>query len=395
MLRVRRATAADEGLLVEHTNQESLESDGVLPHDARHGVAAALACGRLGCYYVAEEENGTVVASMAVSKEWSDWRGGFYLYLSFVFIVAEARGRGIFPLMWAHVTQDQCALGHCVEGRLQVNGGNARAIRAYEKAGFERLPYMSMRCSLPAAPAPVAKRRLTLEVCCDCLESVVEAIAGGGHRLELCSALRLGGLTPSAGFVRRAAQLAREARVACHVLIRPRGGNFVFSADEIGTMLDDMLDLREYAEGFVIGALTEAGRIDVPVVRSLVKQSRCKCTFNRAFDQTPDLLQALEDVIATGCERVLTSGGAATAIAGKDAIARLVAAAGERLVVMAGAGVNAHNVAQLVAETGVTEVHGSFSAPGNIVDTALRMGPNDEPPLIASANAIRGALRHL
>ncbi len=236
-----------------------------------------------------------------------------------------------------------------------------------------------------------------LEVCCDSLESVRNALEGGAQRLELCSALSLGGLTPTAGFVRVAAAMARERGVPCNVLMRCRAGDFVFSSSELDAMVEDIRDMKQHAAGFVIGVLTAEGRVDVLATKRLVGEcGTSSCTFNRAFDLVPDLILALEDVIECGCERVLTSGGCDSAFRGKHVLKQLVDCAMGRVVVIAGCGVTADNLAQLVAESGVTEVHGSFATSKfPTASGGVRMGRSDEPPLIASADNIRTAITEL
>jgi copper homeostasis protein len=143
------------------------------------------------------------------------------------------------------------------------------------------------------------------------------------------------------------------------VLIRPRGGGFVYSDSERDVMQRDVTIARELgADGMVIGGLLSDGAIDIPLVRTLIDRARgLPVTFHRAFDVTPDLVSALEILTNLGVGRVLTSGGAPSALEGASTLAALVRQAGSRLVVMAGGGVREDNVSQLVATAGVREVH--------------------------------------
>jgi copper homeostasis protein len=195
-----------------------------------------------------------------------------------------------------------------------------------------------------------------LEVCVTSVASAVAAERGGAGRIELCSDLLEGGLTPSAGLI---ARVREQVRIGLQVLIRPRAGDFCYATDEQGVMEEDIRTARRLgADGVVLGLLHPDGRIDVERTRRLVELSRpLSVTFHRAFDMAADLPRALEEVIATGAARLLTSGGAPSAEEGADTIAALVAAAGTRLVVMAGGRIRPENARALVQRTGVAEVH--------------------------------------
>ena len=198
-----------------------------------------------------------------------------------------------------------------------------------------------------------------LEVCCGDIQSVRAAAQGGAHRVELCSALSLDGLTPSAGLIAQARQVEG---LRLHVLIRPREGDFVYSAEEFEEMLHDVRTARQLgADGVVIGALTPEGDIDVAHLRPLVEAAEdMQVTFHRAFDQCRQPLLALEQIISLGCTRLLTSGQAPTAEAGIPLIRELVSQAQSRLIILPGAGVNAVNAAHILDATGATEIHGSL-----------------------------------
>ncbi|RZK46034.1 MAG: copper homeostasis protein CutC [Hymenobacter sp.] len=198
----------------------------------------------------------------------------------------------------------------------------------------------------------------TLEICAASLPSALAAQAGGAHRLELCQNLEMGGITPSYGLIR---QVLARVSLPVFVLIRPRPGGFVYSADELAIMQDDIAACRGLGcTGVVLGALDTAGRVDMAAGRALLSAAGpLPVTFHRAFDACPDQAQALEDLIALGCQRVLTSGGQATAEAGQAQLAALVAQAAGRIITMPGAGITGSNVRALAARTGAQEFHAS------------------------------------
>ncbi len=195
-----------------------------------------------------------------------------------------------------------------------------------------------------------------VEVCIDSAESAASAIRGGARRLELCAALHDGGTTPSAGAI--AATRALGA-IALHVLIRPRGGDFVYTVAELDVMRRDIEVARSLgADGFATGALRESGVIDEAATRALVGWAApLPVVFHRAFDATPDAVHALETLVTCGVRGVLTSGGAASALEGVDTLAALVRQGSARITIMAGGGIREHNVAEIVQRSGVTEVH--------------------------------------
>ena len=197
-----------------------------------------------------------------------------------------------------------------------------------------------------------------LEVCVGSVESAAAARDGGAARVELCSALEIGGITPSIGLMQR---VRKVEGVAMHVLIRPRGGDFLYNEEEALCMEQDIIAARECgADGVVIGALTADGNIDTTLCRRLVKAAQgMHVTFHRAFDMCCDPLRALEEIIELGCDRILTSGQAATAAEGIALLAQLTAAADGRITIMPGCGVNSGNAARILQETGATEIHAS------------------------------------
>jgi copper homeostasis protein len=196
---------------------------------------------------------------------------------------------------------------------------------------------------------------MTIEVCAYSLESCINAQAGGAGRIELCGGLGEGGTTPSAGLI----ELVRQhIDIDIFVMIRPRGGDFVYDIFEEEIMRKD-IDLAKKlgANGVVLGILTSDGQVDVTRTKSLVEHAKpMKVTFHRAFDLTPDPVKALKAVLETGAERILTSGQKPTAVEGIALLEQLSKEAGDSIEIMAGAGVNHDNAAQLAA-AGVHSLH--------------------------------------
>jgi copper homeostasis protein len=203
--------------------------------------------------------------------------------------------------------------------------------------------------------------RPRFEVCVESADGVLAALDAGADRIELCASLAVGGITPSAGLIRWAVEAAAP-RMAVHVLIRPRGGDFVYSAAEEDVMSRDILSARAVgADGVVVGALTPSGTVDVELTARLVALARpLSVTFHRAFDEAADPAASFGDVLALGADRLLTSGGARTALEGAELIESLVVRSGGRVEVMAGSGVTEHTAAEILRRTGVRELH--FSA---------------------------------
>jgi len=212
-----------------------------------------------------------------------------------------------------------------------------------------------------------------VEGCVEGLTDAQAAARGGADRLELCADLSVGGTTPSAEIIR-----AVKARVFIPVFVmaRPRGGSFVYDAGEIeATHRDIESVIAAEADGVVVGALTPSNEIDVPTLRGFVARAGgVPVTFHRAFDQVGDLSRALETLVDAGVQRVLTAGGQGTALEGSAVLRSLVEQAGDRIVVLAGGKVRGHNAAELIARTGVHELHarceGNASQIAEIVDVA-------------------------
>lgn len=210
--------------------------------------------------------------------------------------------------------------------------------------------------------------RYTLEVCAGSLQSVRAAAQGGAQRVELCAALGEGGITPSVGFIREARKLEN---LMLHVLIRPRGGDFLYDADEVVCMEQDIRMAGSCgADGVVIGALTADGRIDKEVCRRLVAAAgEMNVTFHRAFDLCRDPFEALDDVLSLGCNRILTSGQAVTAESGIPLLRELVNRSSGCLTILPGSGVTAVNARRILEETGAVELHASARMP---MESAMR-----------------------
>ncbi|MFY9856371.1 MAG: copper homeostasis protein CutC [Terracidiphilus sp.] len=198
------------------------------------------------------------------------------------------------------------------------------------------------------------------ELCVETLNAASAAERGGADRVELCTRLELGGITPSEPLTIAAVQ---ALSIPIHVLIRPRGGNFVYSAEEFEHMRQQLQWVKKTgAAGVAMGILLPDGRIDVDRSRELVELARpMKVTFHRAFDETSDLDRALEAVIELGADCLLTSGGASNVLEGADQLAKLVRQAGDRIQIMAGGGLNLASMAEVLERTGVRCLHGSLT----------------------------------
>lgn len=252
-------------------------------------------------------------------------------------------------------------------------------------------------------------RTLLFELCAESLEAARAAETGGADRVELCSDLGCGGVTPAQHLT---AGEFRSFAIPVFVLIRPRGGNFNFSADEFELMRRQIEQAKQAgASGVALGVLLPDGRVDVERTRALVALARpLAVTFHRAFDETPDLSEALERVIETGADNLLTSGGAPDVLAGAESIARLQRQAGERIHIIAGGGLRLANLAELVRRSETFSLHGSLiRSNGNANGTtgadtsmleahvreAVRLLRNEfrssEPALTAARNGAAGS----
>ena len=198
-----------------------------------------------------------------------------------------------------------------------------------------------------------------LEICANSVQSCVEAEAGGAHRVELCASIPEGGTTPSYGMIRMAQRLT--SKIDINIIIRPRGGDFLYSEAEIETMLYD-IDMAKQLKvhGVVFGCLTKQGDMDDALMRRLIEASKpLSVTCHRAFDVCREPFTALEQLIMLGCDRILTSGQQPGAVKGIPLIKELVRCADERIIIMPGCGVREDNIALIEARTGAKEFHTS------------------------------------
>ena len=197
---------------------------------------------------------------------------------------------------------------------------------------------------------------MKVEICVDSVEGAMAAERGGADRVELCDNLLEGGTTPSAGAIK----LARHnTRLGLHVIIRPRGADFLYSPVEMAVMREDILTARALgADGVVIGCLSASGDIDLVRTAELIAAARpLSVTFHRAFDMCRDPQRALEDLVELRVDRLLTSGQEASAFEGLELIAALQRQAAGRIIIMPGGGLTSRNVRRVVEATGVSEVH--------------------------------------
>lgn len=196
-----------------------------------------------------------------------------------------------------------------------------------------------------------------IEICANSVESAVKAQEGGAYRVELCAGIPEGGTTPSFGDIRMARQLLQQTKL--HVIIRPRGGDFLYSHLEQEIMLHDIKVAKQLGvDGVVFGCLTADGNVDVSAMKKLMNAvGDMDVTFHRAFDMCCNPHEALEQIIDLGCSRVLTSGLEANAVNGIPMLKELVKQADDRIIIMPGCGVNPSNILQIAEETGATEFH--------------------------------------
>jgi len=219
---------------------------------------------------------------------------------------------------------------------------------------------------------------VAIEVCVDSAASAVAAQRGGATRIELCSDLAAGGITPSAGLI----ELVRsKVSIAIHVMIRPRGGDFCYSRDEFEIMRRDIALVKSLgANGVVLGLLHTNGSVDADRTRELADSARPhQVTFHRAFDVSSDLFRALEDVCSTGADRILTSGGEQNALQGAALISRLVQASHGRIIIMACGGITEKNASSIVTQTGVREVHAGLRTPVAALQSPPRIALGTDP----------------
>ena len=226
-----------------------------------------------------------------------------------------------------------------------------------------------------------------LEISVEAAEAALAAERGGADRIELCSNLSVGGITPGAELM---SAVRERLRIPIFMMIRPRPGDFVYSAAEFAAMKGDVGAAKKFGmNGVVLGILEADRHVDVARTRELAELARpLPTTFHRAFDKSADLVQALEDVIQTGAARILTSGGASGAREGSAVLAMLVAAARNRSLVVPGAGINASNIAQIVEQTRAREFHSGLGS-------ALPYGSHDYKKFEAEVRSLAERLAKL
>ena len=242
---------------------------------------------------------------------------------------------------------------------MQITTGNQRA-------GF--LSLLSTHSMTEPLSHPIHRQPL-LEVCAASLDSARKADRAGAPRIELCRRLDLGGLTPDRADI---ADCVNTLSLKTFVLIRPRGGNFCYTEDEMQTILDDIRYCRDIgAAGVVVGFLHEDGRVNTDQCRRAMEAARgMEVTFHRAFDRCASWPEALEQIIGCGFHRILTSGQQPTALLGVETLKAIQQQAAGRIVILAGSGINAGNAATIIRTTGVSEVHGSCKINGYESDEA-------------------------
>jgi copper homeostasis protein len=204
-------------------------------------------------------------------------------------------------------------------------------------------------------------QRFTLEISVETLEAAMAAERGGADRIELCGNLSVGGVTPSAELFRA---VRAQLRIPIFFMVRPRAGDFVSSTGEFEEMKRSIASAKKSgADGVVLGVLTKDHRVDVERTKELVEFAKpLPVTCHRAFDEAADLRQALEDVIESGAKRILTSGGAKSALEGAALLSKLIEAAGERIVIVPGAGISAANIREIAQRTKAHEFHSGLSS---------------------------------
>lgn len=250
------------------------------------------------------------------------------------------------------------------------------------------------------------REEFKFEICANSVESCLAAQEGGADRVELCAGIPEGGTTPSYGEIKLARKLLTKTKL--HVIIRPRGGDFLYTPLELERMEEDIRICRELGvDGVVFGCLTEEGEIDREANRRLVELARpMSVTFHRAFDRTADPMKALEDIISLGCNRILTSGQQPKAIDGISLLAQLEKKLKEYplppIQLLAGSGVNEENIRQIFDATGIHEYH--FSARVNVVSKMKHYnhevymgakGADESNSLVTSTEKVRNTIKQL
>ncbi len=239
---------------------------------------------------------------------------------------------------------------------------------------------------------------MKLELIAFNIQSCMDAQEVGASRIELCANPADGGTTPSYGFIKAARD---KLSIDLYPIIRPRGGDFLYSNDEFAIMKSDINVCKVFGcNGVVIGMLNADGSIDKKRCKELVELAKpMKVSFHRAFDRANNLSQALEDIIEIGCERILTSGGKPNAIDALDTIAALVKQAGERIVIMPGSGIRSSNIKLIADKTGAKEFHSSarknFASAMNFTAPQMQEQLQEVGIDIAEAKAMAGIIATL
>ena len=238
------------------------------------------------------------------------------------------------------------------------------------------------------------------EICANSVASCIAAQEGGADRVELCAGIPEGGTTPSYGMIRTARE---KISIGLNVIIRPRGGDFLYTEDEITEMLHDITVARELgADGLVFGCLNSEGDVDMEVMKRLMDAAGdTPVTFHRAFDHTRKPFKALEDIISLGCIRILTSGCMPTALEGASMLSELVQKAGERIIIMPGCGIRESNIAQIARISGAREFHFSAREPKESLmsfrNPQVTMGNEDDPygTVVTTARKVAATIKAL
>ena len=202
------------------------------------------------------------------------------------------------------------------------------------------------------------KKKLFLESCCTSLEEVKKACLCGADRIELCDDISSGGVTPSLDLLEKTLS---SSTIPVNTMIRPRGGNFVYSEDEIQQMIKDIHSFKDLdVNGYVFGCLTPENEVDIPNMQRLMAAAEGKpVTFHRAFDNVRNPKESLEDIISLGCTHLLTSGNAENAFEGRFNIAKLVEQAADRITIIAGKGIRKGNLEQIAEDSKAPQLHGT------------------------------------
>ncbi len=203
--------------------------------------------------------------------------------------------------------------------------------------------------------------KITLEIACESLPSAIAAEEAGADRIELCQALTLGGLSPSAGLIKL---VKKHLKIPVFVLIRPRKGDFLYTKEEFEVMLEDIYAAKTLnADGIVSGCLNEEGMVDISKTQRLIQAaSPLPFTFHRAFDMCKDPFVNIDSLCEIGVKRILSSGQRADALSGAANIKAFIKASGKRINFMAGGGLRSHNVFEILKKTNVKEIHASAKA---------------------------------